>query len=483
MSYTSANLGMPYLAAAQAQKHVTVNEALEILDAVAQLTVMAFGAEAPPSTAEDGEVWALGASPTGAWNGQGGKLAVWSNGGWLFVVPQAGWRAASGTELRVFDGTEWSAPQIALQNLDGVGVGASWDATNRLVVASDASLFTHAGAGHQVKINKTAPADTASLLFQSGWSGRAEFGLAGDDDFSVKVSPDGSVWHDVLVADRTTGALTLGQPLPLASGGTGAATAAGARAGLGLGTAATANVTTSATDTTAGRVMTVGYAGLGLVTPTTLAELNAADLGAGFYRTTSLTAGTFPTHSGGAAVSQFGYILILRYDANATAQLYFPGGGGGAGLGAGRMFYRVYNSVGAAWLPWREVITNLNLLGAVSQSAGVPTGAIIQRGSNANGEFVRFADGTQICQHRFSLDLAISSAFMGGFRSTSQGWTFPAAFAASPEVTVVPVNLTCFGAVSANVPGTLQMNWVATAVSSQSEATRTVSLTATGRWF
>ena len=37
------------------------------------------------------------------------------------------------------------------------------------------------------------------------------------------------------------------------------------------------------------------------------------------------------------------------------------------------------------------------LLGTVSQSGGVPTGAIIERGSNVNGEYVRFADGTQIC--------------------------------------------------------------------------------------
>ena len=42
-----------------------------------------------------------------------------------------------------------------------------------------------------------------------------------------------------------------------------------------------------------------------------------------------------------------------------------------------------------------------NLLGVVSQVAGVPTGAVIQRGSNANGEFVRWADGTQICTGTF----------------------------------------------------------------------------------
>ena len=44
-----------------------------------------------------------------------------------------------------------------------------------------------------------------------------------------------------------------------------------------------------------------------------------------------------------------------------------------------------------------EVYTSGNILGTVSEDGGVPTGAIIERGSNANGEFVRFADGTQIC--------------------------------------------------------------------------------------
>jgi len=39
-----------------------------------------------------------------------------------------------------------------------------------------------------------------------------------------------------------------------------------------------------------------------------------------------------------------------------------------------------------------------NILGTVSQSGGVPTGAIIERGSNANGSYVRFADGTQECR-------------------------------------------------------------------------------------
>ena len=72
------------------------------------------------------------------------------------------------------------------------GVNATADATTRLAVSAAASLFNHAGAGHQLKLNKAGPADTASLLLQTGWSGRAEIGLAGDDDLHVKVSGDGS---------------------------------------------------------------------------------------------------------------------------------------------------------------------------------------------------------------------------------------------------------------------------------------------------
>jgi glutamate dehydrogenase/leucine dehydrogenase len=58
-----------------------------------------------------------------------------------------------------------------------------------------------------------------------------------------------------------------------------------------------------------------------------------------------------------------------------------------------------------------------NILGTVSQSAGVPTGAIIERGSNANGEFVKYADGTMICSNReltvaTNTDVTLPSAFI-----------------------------------------------------------------------
>lgn len=69
-----------------------------------------------------------------------------------------------------------------------------------------------------------------------------------------------------------------------------------------------------------------------------------------------------------------------------------------------------------------------NILGTVSQSAGVPTGAVIERGSNANGEYVRFADGTQICRAVFSPMAVAANA------ATNANWEFPAAFIAQPSV-------------------------------------------------
>jgi len=67
------------------------------------------------------------------------------------------------------------------------------------------------------------------------------------------------------------------------------------------------------------------------------------------------------------------------------------------------------------------------LVGTVSQSGGVPTGAIIERGSNANGEYVRFADGTQICFAYREVNLSIDKTYGGAYYNTAT-WTFPSAF-------------------------------------------------------
>lgn len=88
-----------------------------------------------------------------------------------------------------------------------------------------------------------------------------------------------------------------------------------------------------------------------------------------------------------------------------------------------------------------------NILGTVSQSGGAPTGAVIERGSNANGEYVRLADGTQICWAESATKFATSAAQGGLFYSNGQLFTYPAAFVGIPRVAPA-----CIGAGGGGVP-------------------------------
>ena len=209
------NLALPYIMAAQAQKHVTHNEAIRALDALVHLAVIDRDSTAPPDDPAEGDRHIVGAASTGAWSGHDLEIAAFQDGGWAFYAPRPGWRAwiAEENALRAWNGTAWVAVGGGEGGggdggdgaFDTLGINATADESNRLALASPASLFNHAGAGHQLKLNKSAPGDTAALLFQTGFSGRAEMGTAGDDDFHFKVSADGSAWHDSILIDKDTG--------------------------------------------------------------------------------------------------------------------------------------------------------------------------------------------------------------------------------------------------------------------------------------
>ncbi len=209
MSETT-NLGLPYIAASQAQKHVTHNEALRTLDGLVQIAVLDRTLSVPPGTPSEGEAYIPAVGSSADWSNQDLNLAVWQDGAWNFHSPKKGWLVFLITEniFAFWDGAGWVDSQTTinnLQNLSLLGVNTTPDATNKLAVASDAVLFNHNGNGVQHKLNKNTAGDTASLLFQTGFSGRAEMGAAGDDDFRVKVSPDGSNWNQSVRIDKNTG--------------------------------------------------------------------------------------------------------------------------------------------------------------------------------------------------------------------------------------------------------------------------------------
>jgi len=199
-------LNLPYILPSQSQKHVTHNEALRMLDALVQLAVLDRDLTAPPGTPEDGTRFIVAADATDGWAGRDGQIAAWQDGAWAFHAPRIGWLAWIEDEgrLMLFDGSAWvDAPAPAQTPL--LGINATADAVNRLAISAPASLFNHAGNGHQHKINKAAAGDTASILFQTGFSGRAEMGTAGDDKWRIKVSSDGATWREAMVVDEATG--------------------------------------------------------------------------------------------------------------------------------------------------------------------------------------------------------------------------------------------------------------------------------------
>ncbi len=366
MSDTTTRLLLPYILAAQAQKHVTHNEALRILDGLVHLPAFDRYLTAPPGSPADGDRYISASSATGDWAGWDLNIALWTDGAWLRLPPRTGWRAwvedeavllvwtgsawevvgepsdisdavfslvndadptkkavfslsgiSTGTtrsytlpnkssELAILAGTQTftgnktfsctltasgtvtvsaatigtatgtatygigtgatttdltktvnlatggasgsttvlnigsttlgagdttvvNTPTVTFANavtqvgmpqanltaqLLGLG-GATADSYNRLSVNTPAVLLNNAGAGIEATVNKAAPANDASFAFKTNWSARALIGLLGSDDFSFKVSPDGSAFYEAIRIDRTSGRVEMPEPVVL----------------------------------------------------------------------------------------------------------------------------------------------------------------------------------------------------------------------------------------------------------------------------
>ena len=220
----SARLALPYLAAGQMQKHVTLNEALTRLDALVQTVVVSRTTTAQPGAPDDGGLWILPSGATGGdWSTRpAGALMRAEGGGWTVVETGDGLIALveDADEVVVRHGADWvplGARLGVAQALTRLGIGTTADAGNPFAARLNTALWTalEAWAGGtgdlRMTLNKEAPGDVLSLLFQSGWGGRAELGLVGDDDLRLKVSADGSSWHDAFAVDRATGRMTFAQ--------------------------------------------------------------------------------------------------------------------------------------------------------------------------------------------------------------------------------------------------------------------------------
>ena len=118
---------LPFLAAGQAQKHVTVNEALARIDALAAPRAISRRVSAPPVDAKDGDLYIVAADASGAWSGAEGQIAFFDNGGWRIAAPTAGGEAWILDEGQVVahDGAGWTEAQGAFAFGSGCRFGVS----------------------------------------------------------------------------------------------------------------------------------------------------------------------------------------------------------------------------------------------------------------------------------------------------------------------------------------------------------------------
>ncbi|CAN5697346.1 DUF2793 domain-containing protein [soil metagenome] len=211
-------LNLGYLQPAQAQKHVTVNEALLQIDAAVHCTVRALLRNDPPASPEEGDAYIVGQAPTGGWEGRAGRFAVQRNGGWAFETPRPGWRVFNLSDERLFVLTAsagWTAlgggAGSHIQNAELFGLGTAADAANPFAAKLNSALWTareaaEGGTGDlRYVMNKPAAGRDLGYIFQTNYVTRAIAGLFGSNRFRIAVSNDGTNFQDGLIVANTTG--------------------------------------------------------------------------------------------------------------------------------------------------------------------------------------------------------------------------------------------------------------------------------------
>ena len=164
MTDTTTNLLLPYLLAAQAQKHVTHNEALRLLDGLVQLAVLDRDRTAPPTAPAEGDRHLVATGATGLWAGWDGDVALWTDGAWLRLPARDGWRV-------------WVSAEVNLV----LRIGAAWltlDAALNLVARAETVAVAAAAGG----------ASTGMAVFEQTLAG-----LTGASVDSTVLIPNGAI--------------------------------------------------------------------------------------------------------------------------------------------------------------------------------------------------------------------------------------------------------------------------------------------------
>ncbi|ETX26453.1 hypothetical protein, partial [Roseivivax isoporae] len=232
-------------------------------------------------------------------------------------------------------------------------------------------------------------------------------------------------------------------------------------------------VQSSPTDATPGKLLKAAAFGLGDVVGFLYNSGNDYDDNAGV--------GGFVGNNSGSSLpanapSVRGFVGWQAFTAgNRGAQFLI--GAQGANSDGSQAYFR---GLDGDWAEWRRLIDDKNLLGTVSQSGGEPTGAIIERGGNSNGQYVKFADGTQLCWAYsfggYTPDVAIGALYL----SDNLVWTYPATFDATPSVFGGAINSSRWLSLGSRTASSCNTSMYA---ATQQFTPSPASLMAIGRWF
>jgi hypothetical protein len=202
MSSNTKNIDLNYISQNQSQKEILLNEAFLKIDSLLNTGAKSCSTVMPPSEPNESELYIIPVAATNEWENHDNEVTYFhSSKGWVFLTPNEGLTLWVNDEdvLYTYNGTGWVIAGAG-EMVDKLGINASPDSINKLAVKSDAVLFDHNGTDSRIKASKATSTDTASHLFQNNYSGRAEFGLIGNNNFKLKLSDDGSIWQDVLEA-------------------------------------------------------------------------------------------------------------------------------------------------------------------------------------------------------------------------------------------------------------------------------------------
>jgi len=177
-------LALPVIEAAQAQKHVTHNEALVLLDALTQLAVESRTLTTPPGSPADGACYIPAAGASDGWSDWDGQIALYSGGGWLKIVPVSGLKAwVKGERLTVtYEDGSWR---------DGIALTANG---GRVTLRAKEEELTLTGAFVET-------ADAAFLPNRSivlGVAARTTLAITGATSYAVGIAANTTQFGDLL---------------------------------------------------------------------------------------------------------------------------------------------------------------------------------------------------------------------------------------------------------------------------------------------